>query len=160
MPPTTHDAESLSCNPETRAHSGSLANVQLTAAMLADCAQTRDGTLFVLGGGFGRLIMTRFPTNFGRQVVLLLEFHPSEAGRDFEITTELANADGAVIQRVVSSIRPERPESLEAGEVIVAPMVVGLVDAVIPAPGRYGVDIFINGEHRQSLGFVVLQRPV
>jgi hypothetical protein len=133
--------------------------MQLVAAMLADAAQIRDGTLFILGGGFGRLRVRTFPAPFARQVVLLLEFHPSEAGRDFELRVALADADGRVIEPHVQCLRPERPESLDPGEMIVVPVVVGLGDAPLDAPGRYSVDIGVNGEHRQSLSFVAVRKP-
>jgi hypothetical protein len=49
-------SESTSCNLTPARRDGNLTHVQLSAAMLADSAQIRDGTLFLLGGGFGRLL--------------------------------------------------------------------------------------------------------
>ena len=157
MATTVPPPDSTSLNLTPACSNGSPAHVQLSAAMLADSAQIRDGTLFVLGGGFGPLQMRRFPAPFGRQAVLLLEFHASEADRDFELSVALADADGAVIQRQVTTLQPERPESLEPGEMILLPVVAGLGEALITAPGRYSVAIFVNGEHRQSLSFVAVQ---
>ena len=41
---------------------------------------------------------------------------------------------------------------------IVLPVVVGLAAAPLAAPGRYGVDIAVNGEHRQSIGFAAVRQ--
>lgn len=132
--------------------------VNLLATVLADCAQSRDGLLFVLGGGVTRIAWKAFPARLDRDRALLLELHPSECGRPHDIRAVVQDAGGHQLAEVALRLQTDLPATLDPGETIVVPSILVLSAAQIPRPGRYTVDLLVNGEHRQSLGFVAALR--
>ncbi|MHB1783100.1 MAG: hypothetical protein ACYCTE_10515 [Acidimicrobiales bacterium] len=61
---------------------------------------------------------------------------------------------GHQLAEVTLRLQTDLPATLDPDETIVVPSILVLSAAQIPSPGRYAVDLLVNGEHRQSLGFV------
>jgi hypothetical protein len=130
--------------------------------ILSDGAQAVGGKIYILGGGWNRLLVPGLP---GRPaapfaIALGITVPYNLTNRRFNFTIELANQDGDRIGDVLSAeleagrppgIRPGTPQSIMLG-INTRPE--------FPMPGRYTFNASIDGELMRSVGFEVhLQTP-
>jgi len=120
-------------------------------AFLCDAATVREGLLHILGGGITRLGRAGFPAQFGCDLAVMVQLHPIEAQDEQRLRTVVVDGDGNELGRLEGSFRASPSPTLEPGELVSVPFVVGLSGLQIPGPGTYSVELLLNGSHVRSL---------
>lgn len=133
--------------------------VKMPIAVLADVAHVRDGLLFVLGGGVQHISYASFPGRLGRQVGIVLELRPVECAATHHIKAIVQDVDGNVLVERAIQLQVSVTADLDPGEPLLNMSVFDLMDVEIPAPGRYSVEIIVNGKLGASLPFKALLIP-
>lgn len=130
--------------------------MEVTAALLCDYAQVREGLLFVSSGGITRTVVEQVPGPVRLSVALMLELEPSEVELVHEVRVTLAH-EGHDLMGVVHAFQPV-VEGLEPGESLQLPLPLQLN---FPAPevGPYDVRVSADGAPPRLLRFYVVERP-
>ncbi len=132
--------------------------VKVPVAVLADVIHLRDGLLFVLGGGVQRITYTALPAPLGRDLGLIIEMTPSECDAAHQVRVVTTDTDGGILAEQALQIVAAVPTGLDPGEPVVVSCAIRLGSVQVPAPGRYGIEVLLDGETRSSLGFRALLR--
>jgi hypothetical protein len=121
--------------------------VQLTAALLCDYAEIRDGLLFVIAAPITRLSRPQYPAQLGLPVALVVEGAPAElVGLPHEVQVLLTHDDDPVGEaRLAFQVAEENVAHLEPGERVNLPLVIFTQEAVLPEPGIYSFSVRLNG---------------
>jgi hypothetical protein len=126
----------------------SLDSLRLDYMMVADAAEVVAGKLYVLGGGWDRLLVPVLP---GRPampfyVAFGLSVPWNLTNRAFEFAVEMLDADGELIDTLVAGqFEVGRPPGLRAGTSQRMP-VAGPAGPEFPHEGRYVVRCVVDGE--------------
>ena len=123
-------------------------------ALLCDHATVRDGLLHLLGGGITRVTKTRYPTELGIFLAMILTLTPSEGEEKHRVRVNIVGMDGQQIAEVNGELGVKDHPNREPGEGYVVPLPLSLASIPIPAPGTYAVNILIDGRQLRSLDFV------
>ena len=123
-------------------------SIALDYMLVADSAQVLDGKLFVLGGGWDRLLVPELPGRpalpFSVAVGIVIPWDLTN--RTFAFSLELADADGAVIDDLVAGeFEVGRPPGLRPGT-SQRFQIAGPAGPEFPGEGRYVVQCRVNGE--------------
>jgi hypothetical protein len=131
--------------------------MQLEYAFLADAAQASEGKLFVLGGGIDRIFAQSFPAIHSHMtLVLKIELHPAECGREHNLEVELWDPDGTPIGGKLSgTFSAERPND---GSSAFVQVVLDLFNQAFPQPGNYGFQILADGQLLKSMSLRLVKR--
>lgn len=133
----------------------STAHVEVPVATLADSAEVRDGLLFLLGGGIGRFVYSSFPAQLGRDFAVVLRLTPAETRQAHRLAVVLSDTDGSELGRSTETISVRLYGELDPGEMLFTSHVLSLREFRIPSPGRYNVELSVDGEIRLSHSFRV-----
>ncbi len=130
--------------------------MRVDTALLCEAATTREGLLYVLGGGVTRTQRPEFPSPLGVTLALRILMHPTEIDNAHQLQIRLLDADGAEVVRVEMGFGVADPEQtqIEAGEEV--PIVIPWDfpgRPQLPHPGRYSMEILIDGVHQTSVSF-------
>lgn len=131
--------------------------MQVAAAMLCDFASVRDNLLFVIGGCLTRLYRDEYPAAMGVSLALTLELHRMELGRPHELHILVLGADGEQHAEIQGGFNAAG--EVEPGETLLVPIPFDLRAVGLPAPGRYSVEISVDGTHHRTLPFRLEARP-
>lgn len=137
--------------------------MKLDWATLANSAEaTPNGLLYIMGAGWDTATRPSFPAPFAGAVALRLLFHRRELETRHSLTVELVNEDGSRVVEISHELDlgqvPRRPEPRSrALEEVPIPVAVNLASLLIPQPGRYAIEIFLDGSHLKTLSFVFQQ---
>ena len=123
-------------------------SISLDYMLVADSAQVLSGKLFVLGGGWDRLLVPELPGRpalpFSVAVGIVVPW--SLTNRTFAFSLELADADGAVIDDLVAGeFEVGRPPGLRPGA-SQRFQIAGPAGPEFPSEGRYVIQCQVNGE--------------
>ncbi|MEO7032519.1 MAG: hypothetical protein ABI548_01705 [Polyangiaceae bacterium] len=121
-------------------------------AFICDAITMREGLLHVLGGGITTLTRSEFPTPLAISLAAVLT---AEAPGTYEVsvTIKREGSDEEVF-KVDGPIRAiGGGTTVEDG--VVVPFPVGFIGTRIPAPGKYLIDIAVNGQSLRTLWFRV-----
>jgi hypothetical protein len=131
--------------------------------LLADAAESVGGKLYVLGGGWDRLMIPNLPARsvkpFAIAVGITIPY--SHTNRKFVFALELVDADGAQIGDVLQvGLESGRPPGLTPGTSQNTPLGIA-TNPEFPGPGRYSFVARIDGVIKNNVGFEVmpLQMP-
>ncbi|MEM9465255.1 MAG: hypothetical protein AAGA90_07765 [Actinomycetota bacterium] len=131
----------------------------LTAAVLSDFAQVRDGLMFVSSGGITRVTRTEFPAALGCQVAVLIYVNPGEdpEGMEIAVTITLEEEDEfeATLSTHVAHAVPN--QSAPAAPTYIA-AVVDLRTLELPMPGTYRVRVSQDDDTRE-FAFLAVTPP-
>ena len=133
--------------------------MRLDWAHLSNSAEVRDGLVYVLGGGWDTGYRPAFPAPFLGALTLSVLVHPSEAARAHEVELLFWNEDGKPFAPPANlTIQPVPvPEQHPTGWDMPALIAIGLQNLPIAAPGRYSIEILIDGQHQRSIRFRFVQ---
>jgi hypothetical protein len=135
--------------------------MRLTAAMLADHASVKNGGLYVLGGGVDKLSRSKFPSPFGVEIALEVEFEQSEAGTKHALSLQIKTERGRPVMGLDGefTVNPTEESPYSTRHV---PIAVALpAEAALPRPGTYMLSVLIDGEEQRTIWFraVRAERP-
>jgi len=132
---------------------------RITAAVLCDFAQVREGLLFVQSAGINRMWRPKTPAPLGFMLGLVLEIEAGEYERPHTLRATVKQVDTArVVARIDARAQLNDTSGYEPGEAAVVPLVVDLRAAEVPAFGQYDVQIAVDGGDTTILSFWV--KPV
>lgn len=130
--------------------------MQVGTAFLCDYAETREGLLFALGAGVGRIWRPPepMPAPMGVSLAMILELHRDERGRPHEFQVRIQAQDGQEMARAGGGFQVDDSQGdLEVHEMAIVPIALDFHQIGLPAFGPYSVEVSINGEHRRTLMF-------
>ena len=130
--------------------------MRLDWAILANAAETSTtGLVNMLGAGWDNGVRDRFPAPFGGAVALRLLFHRRELELTHLLTVGVVGEDGQSVveiphmldlRELAQQISPGRPT-----DEVPVPFAVNLATLAIPSPGRYAVEVFLDGHHLKTI---------
>ena len=127
--------------------------------ILADAAQVNGNKLYLLGGGWDRLTITR-PLPVTHQIAVAAAFrvawHETNQQHAFEI--EVVDADGAGVVKLGGQFEVGRPAGTPPGQDQRTQIAVNL-GLPLKRLGTYVVVARLNGEELRTFSFNVVGRP-
>lgn len=132
--------------------------MDVTTALLCDFAQVREGMLFICSGGVSRLQRSGVPGPMGVSLALVIELDQIEGERPHELHVYVTGEDGDRYAQIEAGFQVDT-QGLAVGEKASVPVTLDLRLVQLPSPGPYDVRVYIDGQHRRTLGFR-LELPV
>jgi hypothetical protein len=133
--------------------------------LLCDAAESVNGKLYILGGGWSQLLAPDFPVNMSLAVKLSVPWH--EANDPHQVVARLIDADGQQVTvpnpqnedesiAVQSQVQVEtgRPPGLTPGTDLDAPLVFNFGGLALPA-GGYVWELDVDGTVEARTAFRV-----
>lgn len=119
-------------------------------AVLCDAMTVREGLLSVLGGGITKLIRGAYPAPLLADLAAWIEddARPPPGPRAYVVRVVLRSEVGE-LGAVDSGVALTIPEEMQDNVTISMP--VWLAGLTVPAPGRYFLDVHVNGELLRTL---------
>jgi hypothetical protein len=118
--------------------------MELQAALLCEAASTRDGLLFVLGGGIDHWAPPAYPAGLGLTLGVVIEADDRDQGSEHVLAVDILDQDGERIGGITAGFGFEGP--LGPGETTKLAFAVPLQGVVIPEYGDYEVRLVIDGD--------------
>jgi hypothetical protein len=91
-------------------------------------------------------------------LVVRLQLHPSETGREYGLTVLLADADGKDIARLEARSRIDKVEGLPTGWLQGANVILPLTGVPLPAFGHYSIVLRVDNQHLGDISFRVIKK--
>ncbi len=129
---------------------------------LADSAEALGGKLYVLGGGWDRLLIPNLPGPSIKPFALALGVTVpySHTNRKFVLSIELVDADGNQLgQPLQLGLDSGRPPGLTPGTPQNMPVAIGM-NPSFPGPARYSIAARIDGTIKKTVSFEVMPMQV
>lgn len=142
-------------------------------AFLADSVVAAENKLYVLGAGWDRLSVPRFPARHPRiGLGALITIPYDQTGREHQLTVRLEDADGQVqpigpaqpgplTQRqptgITATFGTRRSDQNVPGDEQVVPLALNLDGLVFESPGRYRFVLAVAGADLKHLAFRVVE---
>ena len=120
--------------------------MRVDTALLCESATTKDGLLYVLGGGIAQVQHTEFPAEIGMTLALRIMLHPTELTRPHDLEILLQDEDGKLVTKV--NIGVGIPENMVVPPGEEAPLVFPWIfpgNQNCHTQGRYSLEILIDG---------------
>jgi hypothetical protein len=119
---------------------------RVTAAMLCDFAQVREGLLFVQSAGVNRMWRAQTPANLGCMLGVVFEVGPGEYDQTHTLRVTVKQVDTALaVVRIDGTARINSTAGYEPGEAAVVPLALDLRLVEVPSFGQYDVQIAVDG---------------
>ncbi|MCC6338569.1 MAG: hypothetical protein KJ056_02000 [Acidimicrobiia bacterium] len=133
--------------------------MEITAALLCDFAQVREGLLFVSSGGITRVMRPEYPAPLGVVLALVVDLDPEEHGEQHRVRVRVIDAHDTVLWDGTAELGVGQVQA-ETGEHISLPLVVDLRPVALPADGVYRLEVDANGVLRQILRLRAIHVPL
>jgi len=124
-------------------------------AFICDAVTVREGLLHVLGGGITILNRKEFPASLSMSIAATLA--ADDAGIYGVSVTVKADGSDVALDNVTGNL-VARPVGSDDAAVIV-PFIVTLGQTTVPVPGKYLIDITVDGQLLRTLWFRVREPP-
>lgn len=121
--------------------------VRAECFMVCDAAQTHDGKIFILGGGWDRLLVRQFPSEHRFVLAVKLAIPAGEAYRPFQLRVDIRDEEGnsANGQMPTTQVEIARPLGYGAHEDL--PCVLAFQTQItIAQPERLTFSLVVDGE--------------
>jgi hypothetical protein len=131
--------------------------MEVSLAVLADYANvSREGKLNIMGI-FDRIFARQLPGQFPpMQVVIRLEAHFAEMGREHSIQIQLRDPDGETIFDINGNFTPVGGE---AGETAPLNHIISLGNLPLKQAGGHSVVIWVDNDLKKEIPLKVVQAP-
>jgi hypothetical protein len=127
---------------------------RVASALLCDAATVREGLLHILGGGITRLHRSEFPAPMQVTLVAQVVLTPSEVAFAHDVSAVIQTEDGEVVVQANGHLEAGEPNPLlEPGESVILPLVINLINVVLPVAGGYSIEVAVDEVHQTSLTF-------
>lgn len=128
--------------------------------ILADAAQVVGNKLFLMGGGWDRIVLNKLPSQHALSIAFAIKVPWNETNEKHAFEIEFVSEDGETIQKLGGTFESGRPPGIPAGQ---EQRVQTAVNAIMNfgKPGTIAVVARIDGEERRRVAFnVVARTPV
>jgi hypothetical protein len=125
---------------------------------MADAAEAVGGKLYVLGGGWDRMILPVIPGRAAKPfaVALGIKVPYSHTNRKFELMLELIDSDGNTVgEQAHLGLESGRPPGLKPGTPQSVPIALAW-HPEFPAEGRYAIVARIDGAIKNTVSFEIM----
>lgn len=133
--------------------------MRVDTALLCDAATVREGLLHILGGGITEIVRSEYPAELGLTLALRIMVHQTEVEHPHQLQIIVQGEDGQKVTEVHAQVEAEPPpdgiEPGEEGELLIPWNFPGRPK--LPAPGRYSMELLIDGVHQRSIPFKATQ---
>jgi hypothetical protein len=131
--------------------------MEVNLAVLADYANvSREGKLNIMGI-FDRIFTRQLPGQFPpMQVVIRLDAHYAEMGREHTIQIQLRDPDGETVFDINGNFTPVGGE---AGEIAPLNHIISLGNLPLQKAGGHSVVIWVDGDLKKEIGLKVVEAP-
>jgi hypothetical protein len=127
--------------------------------ILADAAQVTSNKLYLLGGGWDRLVIARtFPVTHQMAVATAFRVSWNETNQKHDFEIEVVDADGTGIAKLAGQFEVGRPPGIPPGQDQRTQIAVNL-GLPLKHPGTYEVVARLNGEESRRFPFNVVAHP-
>jgi hypothetical protein len=116
--------------------------------LLCDAAETANGKLYVLGGGWSQVLIPDTPLSMALAVKMAIPW--DQANTRFTVDVRLVNEDGEAVHTpddepigAQGQIEVGRPPGLKPGEALDAPFVLSFTNITLP-PGGYVWELAVS----------------
>ena len=113
-----------------------------------------DGTFSLLRGGIDNWNIPNFPASINFSYVMILELMSTEVGRTHAAEMDAIDADG---NRVMPQAKIPFSIPVRVNVTKYKFNIVGGMNIVIARPGKYSLNISVDGHHLSSTDFQVVQ---
>jgi hypothetical protein len=129
--------------------------VRLDWAILSNSGEIQANLAYILGGGWDTAWRPAFPAPFLGALNLRIMVHPTEVTSPHQLQLQFWNEDGQPFAPHLDlTIGPGVvPPGHPVGWDLPALLAIGLPGLLVPQPGRYSVEILIDGQHMKSVPF-------
>lgn len=133
--------------------------------ILANYAEANNGLLYISGGGWDTVTVSAplqgapenvFTTLQGT-LVIRLNFHQTEAGREHAFAVAFVDEDGSEIGKVEGGVRVDRFPGLPPAWPTNVNLPIPLTGVPIPRAGLYTISLQVDGRHIGDRPFRVLK---
>ncbi len=130
--------------------------MQVDWLILADSAQVVGNKLYLLGGGWDRLVVNKeFPTEHRVGIALALRVPWNQTNERHEFEIEIASEDGATIAKVGGNFEVGRPPGIPPGQDQRIQLAVE-ANIKFERPGTFVISAKLDGEIGQRAPFQVM----
>jgi hypothetical protein len=128
--------------------------------ILADAAQVVGNKLFLMGGGWDRIVLHNFPSQHALSIALAIKVPWNETNEKHAFEIEMVSEDGETIKKLGGTFEAGRPLGITPGQEQRIQTAVNAI-MVFGNPGIIAVVARIDGEERRRVTFnVVSGTPV
>lgn len=126
--------------------------------LLCDYADEAGGKLYIMGGGWSRLLRPNIPTQMG--LAIKIEVPWDQTNMPHKVSIRLLSEDGHVVSlndqpvQVEANLEVGRPPGLRRGTALDAPLAINFPGVAL-APGAYAWDLTIDDEPVTRASFSV-----
>lgn len=133
--------------------------MHVTYAHLCDYANvSKEGKMNIMGV-FDRIGALAVPYVHPMMFLAFeIAMHPAEVGHQFQMQFKLVDEDGKSVLEVQAGGKIDAV--VQGGELVRFGQPIGMAGIPLTAFGKYSVDIFINGDHKTSVPFALVQGPL
>jgi hypothetical protein len=118
--------------------------MELRAALLCEAASTRDGLLFVLGGGIDHWAPAAYPAGLGLTLGVLVEADDRDQGSEHALAIDVLDQKAERIGGISAGFTFEG--QMDPGQTTKLAFAVPLQGVVIPEYGDYEVRLVVDGD--------------
>ena len=126
--------------------------------ILADAAQVTGGKLYVMGGGWDRVVANKFPFPQNMSIALSFRVPWTQTNEKHSFEVEIADMDGGTIAKVPGQFEVGRPAGASPGQDQRAQFAVN-INWTISKAGGYVVVARLDGEEERRFPFNVVAGP-
>lgn len=119
--------------------------MEVKSAFICDAATVREGLLHVLGGAITRLWRPALPAPFAVTLAMVLSVSEGELDVPHQLLFTVTGPNAEEIGSGMSGFQAGRPDRLEAGEDVLAPIVFP-VPLMTNVYGRHAIELKIDNE--------------
>ena len=128
--------------------------------ILADSAQVVGNKLFLMGGGWDRLVLNKVPSQHSLSIALAINVPWNETNEKHAFEVEFVSEDGDTVQKLSATFEAGRPPGIPPGQEQRVQMAVNAI-MNFGKTGTLAVVARIDGEERRRVRFnVVSGTPV
>ena len=123
--------------------------------ILADSAQVVGNKLFLMGGGWDRLVLNKIPSQHPLSIALAINVPWNETNEKHAFEIEFVSEDGDTIQKLDGMFEAGRPPGVPAGQDQRVQMAVNAI-MNFGKTGTIAVVARIDGQERRRVAFNVV----
>lgn len=123
--------------------------------ILADSAQVVGNKLFLMGGGWDRIVLNKLPSQHALSIAFAIKVPWNETNEKHAFEIEFVSEDGESIQKLGGTFEAGRPSGTTPGQEQRIQTAVNAI-MVFGKPGTIAVVARIDGEERRRVAFKVV----
>ena len=123
--------------------------------ILADAAQVVGNKLYLMGGGWDRLTVDKFPKDHAMGIAMSIRVPWNQTNERHSFGIEITSEDGETIQKAEGSFEIGRPPGIQAGQDQRMQFAISAI-MHLGGPGTFVVIASIDEEEKQRVTFTTV----